>query len=536
MSWLLTILVFALFVFLNAFDDQDVEDEVEDIVEEVDEEIIEEIAVPAVVVVKTFEEEEAEAQAALKELDESIEFAQKMTDASPNAPLAAWHVQNARDWCVGAKDKLKSSRNVQSFEEARVGLFHSELAIDIVLEYRSAMLALTPKFAETPVAINAVVETITTAPVESSTLMLGVNSAVGAPSPVVDTLPTTDANVTPVAAPLPAYTEAVALETTAAAVEETAGSDLEVENDYEPEYCQSEDSDIAGALPEWRKLGLLAARAAAIIDARIKDKFIGFTDANRYLSLAVDYSKAAEDARFWEDVPGNVEDGLFWARLSIEAATEFLTGNDYVVKFPSQQWDTENSDDEAEDVRDAITDMALSLVDARLSIGRAHGAPDTANYHFDLALEQLELACRQYPKDWDQAQETAEQGFFYAGLAAEAANLYITERDELYNGADSTIDEDFEQPDPDYVSDDDETIDDARNQWRELVLRMALLEAFHTVKCPLFSDRQSHMRAAEAFVVKMNDSTDWEEIPDIASGGNIFVGIAYADAVKSLSH
>jgi len=70
--------------------------------------------------------------------------------------------------------------------------------------------------------------------------------------------------------------------------------------------------------------------------------------------------------------------------------------------------------------------------------------------------------------------------------------MYITERDELHNGADSTITEGFEGPDPDYVSDDDETIDDARNQWRKFVLRLALLEAFHTVKCPLFNDGRAH--------------------------------------------
>ena len=458
-------------------------------------------------------------------------LAQEITDAVSNASFAAWHLQTAREWCTSSKEKLENSKYVSALEDARVAMFHSELAIEIGLEYRTALSALTPTFAMAPAPI--VVDTVSPPPIEDSALLLGINPNVNALSLNVEAASSTG-SATPGVAVLSAHSVADPVGQ-CAATNELAGSDWVVEDAYQPEYCQSEDSEIDEILPEWRKLGLLIARARAIIDARIKDKFVRFTDADRYLDLAVGYSKAAEDATTWEDVPGNVEDGLFWVRTSIEAATKFLAGNDYVVKLPEQQWDTASSDEESEGVQFAIGYMALALADARVSIARAHGAPDTAKYHFDLGLKQMELACRQYPKNWDEAQNCAEQGFFFAGLAAEAADMYIIEQDALHNGADSTIDRTFARPESDYVGDEDDTIDDARCQWRELVLRISLLEAFHTVRCPQFNDGRVHMRSAEAFVVKMDDCTDWEQIPDIASSGSDFIDIAFADAVSFLA-
>jgi hypothetical protein len=96
----------------------------------------------------------------------------------------------------------------------------------------------------------------------------------------------------------------------------TANDDPDSPDDDRLEVC--DDDDTKTGVEEWRKLSLATAKVQALLDTKAK----GLITAEDHLESVMAYTEKVQSAS-WDDVPGIVEDGMFFIETAVEAAEAY---------------------------------------------------------------------------------------------------------------------------------------------------------------------------------------------------------------------
>jgi len=315
-------------------------------------------------------------------------------------------------------------------------------------------------------------------------------------------------------------------------------------DDYSPAYTTwqesgDEDNDRCKSYREWRKLVLLMARYEAVRAVLLAGKDRVLETADTYIGRCHDYLEAAEKKATdgdWDDVKTIIDDGLLFARLTLQATEAHLGRADVTYTLADAQWDTDDDYADAgtdEGSQDAIKKMVAGLIAAR---GAVEGRSVTVA---QFLLDEAEKSHRHaldlfYDEKYADAKREAQYGNFCAQVAAEATKAYLEERRLLETGKPSTLSEALQLDSADWVEMDADIKTDCAGSWRELTIKIAKLQAAVDTKpgalqstepASLVTRAMEHLAAAAA-VSSEGVPEDWSDtaVPTSIDEGMKFVG------------
>lgn len=418
-----------------------------------------------------------DASTALQGLGQAIGNAQSTIDSRSAIELAGWHLQQARSWQTAAGDKHTAGRYDTCQENVRIALFHVGLALEVSAEYSTQLARL--KASTAPEA--------------------------GAPG-------------------------------------DTTGG---AENTSAPQYCALDGDEAPKAARQIRRLTLNLARGLAARDALITGKHDDFVEAQPLFDEARKYLEQAEKSDNWFDAYDIAWDGLYFVNLGLQLTHLYLESKGAQLPLADAAWDTpepegssNDGDDEEDDSLDyndaqtAMTDGVTDALRARLALDAPGNKPAIADYHLSCATDHIDQSIKDYwDEDWDEAVGSGDQAYFHANLAFEAVTVYRKELGLLAASQPSTVDNDLDAPPQGgYCGHDDEDIQAALNQWRELVVVMAKVQAFYDARCSTYADGLARLQSAREEIEEAEGSENWDDVSPHLEDAQSDVDLAFETA------